>query len=92
METIDKIIYINLDYRKDRKEEILNEFKKLGIPDSKIERFPAISFPACPNIGCVMSHAKAALGYETVMILEDGFNFKDCFLEKYKAFLEFKKK
>lgn len=79
MEKIEKIFYINLDKRPDRKEEIENELESYGIPKEKIERFSAISYnPGC--IGCSFSHIcilKMALerGYRNVVILEDDFEF-----------------
>jgi len=39
----DGIIYINLDYRIDRKTEILNELKKFPIKQNKIHRIDEIS-------------------------------------------------
>lgn len=81
MEFIEKIIYINLERRVDRKREIENEFKRMNIPESKIIRFNAIEH-IDPNVGCLLSHANAAklaleMGLENVLILEDDFNFYD---------------
>lgn len=79
MENVDKIIYINLDRRVDRRAEIEAEFERIGLPKEKIIRFPAISH-AKPNAGCNLSHAgalklAAALGLKNCLILEDDFNF-----------------
>jgi len=41
MDKIDKLYYINLERRVDRKEHFLNECKKANIPDYKIKRFEA---------------------------------------------------
>jgi len=41
MQSIDKIYYINLERRRDRKEHFLNISKKHGFPEEKIERFDA---------------------------------------------------
>lgn len=75
----DKIIYINLDKRTDRKTQLEQEFIRLNIPDSKIQRFPAIEdkFGA---IGCTMSHIAVLKiakdnNLSSVLILEDDFNF-----------------
>ena len=81
MNNIQKIIYINLDYRLDRREQIEKEFKRLNIPEEKIIRFPAISH-IDPVVGCAISHAYALklahnLNLENVLILEDDFNFID---------------
>ena len=81
MNNIQKIIYINLDHRLDRKQEIESEFKRLNIPEEKIIRLSAVAHPY-PNTGCNLSHAKAlrlahSLNLENVLILEDDFNFID---------------
>jgi len=76
---IDKIIYINLDRRVDRKREIEEQFTRLKIPSDKIIRFPAIPHQS-GNVGCNMSHAAVLrlahdLNLNNVLILEDDFNF-----------------
>lgn len=72
---IDKIIYINLDKRIDRKNEIEGELKKIGIDDY-------IRFPAIENkngaLGCSKSNLECVKlakqnGYKNVLILEDDF-------------------
>lgn len=78
MENIHKVIYINLDKRKDRKEEIENELKKLKIPSSKIERFSGIVDPRGGAFGCTLSHIsilKRARDekFPNILILEDDF-------------------
>jgi len=73
---IDKIIYINLDKRTDRREEIEKQLDEYGI---SYERFPAIYHPF-GIVGCTQSH-QAVLrlakerGYKRVWILEDDFQF-----------------
>ena len=71
---VDKILYINLDHRTDRRkrmEEILSV-----VPDqSKIIRVPAIEFSP-GSMGCTMSHIKALSmaiqnNWKNVLILED---------------------
>lgn len=79
-EHIDKIIYINLDSREDRKHEILEEFKRLQIPEDKIIRFTAIRHETEGAIGCSQSHIavlKMAIenNWKNYMVLEDDFNF-----------------
>lgn len=76
----DKIIYINLDHRKDRKEQILNEFNKMDIKEPKIHRIDAVHEKYNGHIGCAKSHIKAlnyAKGnnYKNVVIFEDDFIF-----------------
>ena len=80
MEHIDKIIYINMDARTDRRAELEAEFVRLGIPEDKIMRFPASSYNGCPNTGCLVSHANVIhlayeMGYQNVLVLEDDFRF-----------------
>jgi len=80
MEHIDKIIYINMDARTDRRAELEAEFARLGIPEDKIMRFPASSYNGCPNTGCLVSHANVInlayeMGYRNVLVLEDDFRF-----------------
>ena len=38
-EYVDVIYYINLDIREDRKEEFLEEMRRMGVPLNKIVRF-----------------------------------------------------
>jgi len=76
----DKIIYINLDHRKDRKEQILNEFNKMDINENKIHRIDAVHEKYNGHIGCAKSHIKALNyakenNYKNVIIFEDDFIF-----------------
>lgn len=71
---IEKIIYINLDKRTDRKNEIEGELNVLGID---YIRFPAIEHKN-GAIGCSKSHLECIKlakknGYKNVLILEDDF-------------------
>ena len=84
---IDKIIYINLDKREDRKKEIENELNKFNLKN--YERFSAIEHPN-GALGCSKSHlaiikkAKKE-GYKNLLVLEDDFEFivsKDQFYEE----------
>lgn len=68
--------YINLEYRVDRNEHVLNELKKIGVT---LERFNAITC-AAGNIGCSMSHIKClelakSRNYPQVFICEDDITF-----------------
>jgi len=72
-----KIIYINLDHRTDRKDEIEKELYKFNL--TNFERFPAISHKN-GAIGCSKSHLaiiKKAKenGYKNLIVLEDDFEF-----------------
>ncbi len=75
---IDKILYINLDYRTDRKQQFENEMKNMGLID-KVERFSA--FRAEFGLtGCGYSHLAVLKlakerGYKNVLIFEDDFEF-----------------
>jgi glycosyl transferase family 25 len=82
MEQIEKIIYINMDERTDRKSSILHEFERVGFPKDKIVRFPASSYNGCPNSGCLLSHANVLemaynMDLQNILILEDDFVFID---------------
>jgi len=79
MDFIDKVFYINLDRRKDRNLEVIEELEKMKIPKEKIERFRGIpTQPGC--IGCSLSHlailklAKVRK-YSNVLIFEDDIQF-----------------
>jgi glycosyl transferase family 25 len=73
---IDKVFYINLDDRNDRRREIEEELQKYNIP---FERFPAIK-EELGALGCSKSHLEVlkiakSRGYSNVLILEDDFQF-----------------
>ena len=91
---IDKIMYINLEERVDRKEHIekqLNEYKL------SYERFKAFENPL-NGIGCSKSHLELlkianARGYNNILIFEDDFTFlvsKEEFEEQLKKFFDLK--
>jgi GR25 family glycosyltransferase involved in LPS biosynthesis len=74
---IDKIFYINLEHRDDRRKEIEKELNNFNLP---YERFPAILHPTIGGVGCGKSHIEVlklakSRGYKRVMILEDDFMF-----------------
>lgn len=67
-------IYINLDHRTDRREEIESELSKLSLP---CERLSA-SLHSVGAIGCTQSHIRALqraleLDVETLWVFEDDF-------------------
>ena len=82
MENIDKIYYINLDHRIDRREQFTQQIAthfKDGILESRIERFPAIKHDH-GLLGCSMSHLEVikkakADGARYVLVFEDDFEF-----------------
>lgn len=74
----DNIYCINLDSRKDRWKECLEEFDKVGLTN-QVERFSAIKLS--PGIaGCTKSHYEViklakSRGEKTILILEDDVKF-----------------
>ena len=90
---IDGIIYINLDKRTDRRQEIEDEFTRYGI---QAERFSAIETPGKGIVGCTYSHLAVyklakERGYKNVLILEDDFVFmvtKDVFYQNLQELLD----
>ena len=75
---VDHIYYINLEHRKDRNDQILEEFARMGI--DQYERFPAIYHKEIGGVGCGRSHIAVledALekGYKQILVLEDDFMF-----------------
>lgn len=92
---LDKIFYINLDKRTDRRIEIEDELQQYNLYDNA-ERFPAIYTPEQGILGCTMSHlAVIKLAkerkYKQVLILEDDFYFiipKEEFENELTTFFE----
>jgi glycosyl transferase family 25 len=73
-EFIEKVIYINLEHRTDRKAEIELELQKY-FPGEKIERFNAIKHSR-GAVGCTMSHIAVleiaiANNWKNCLIIED---------------------
>jgi glycosyl transferase, family 25 len=72
---VDKIIFINLDHRKDRLVNMNEFFQEAEIPSEKIIRFPAIrENPG--TVGCAKSHIAVIKmirynGWDNTLILED---------------------
>jgi GR25 family glycosyltransferase involved in LPS biosynthesis len=81
MDSIDKILYINLEHRVDRKVGILAEFEKVGAPLEKVARIDAVRKPENGAYGCILSHIVALETFladptlQTALILEDDFRF-----------------
>jgi len=91
MESIDAILYINLDHREDRKNGILRQIQRLGFNPDKVIRIPAVYDKMCGHIGCGKSHIKALEyaiqnDFKRIMILEDDFNF-DITRERFDDYL-----
>lgn len=77
---IDKIFYINLDHRLDRKRETVKELSEY-FRDEGILRIPGIPTPANGHYGCLQSHircleyAKTNFPGNNVLICEDDVEF-----------------
>lgn len=90
---IDKIYYINLDKRTDRREEIEFELKEYQL---NAERYAAIHTPNSGIVGCGYSHLNVLKmardsGVKNVLILEDDFEFivsKEVFEEEMARFFD----
>ena len=75
---VDKIYCINLDSRKERWEQAVQEFTRVGIIDS-VTRVSAVVADD-PREGCLRSHFNCIneaidKGYENILILEDDVGF-----------------
>lgn len=90
---VDKIVYINLDMRQDRNEEIMREL--CNVNQSKIIRFQAIKEDQ-GFIGCTKSHIevlKMAIqnNWNSYLVLEDDMIWNN-FKEGYERFMTLPKK
>ena len=77
MEHVHRIVYINLDRRTDRRQQLEAELQRLEVPAAKVERFAAIEH-AEGCIGCSCSHLAVLQrarreGWPNVLVLEDDF-------------------
>jgi len=77
---IDRIYYINMDNRPDRKYQLETELKSMNVPWHKVHRIAGV---VAKNgaLGCSKAHLNALKDfanhdYQTVLILEDDFMFK----------------
>lgn len=89
----DIIYYINLDKRKDRNKQILEEMNKMNFDMSKVKRIPG-ELRKIGALGCSISHLNALLdcqknNYKNCLILEDDFVFKLNKEEAYKNLRKF---
>ena len=76
----DKILFINLDNRKDRLESITNQFKNQNINMDKVHRITAHYTPGNGHYGCAKSHLDAIKyaqenDFKNVIVFEDDFKF-----------------
>jgi GR25 family glycosyltransferase involved in LPS biosynthesis len=84
---IEQVVYINLDHRTDRRQQIEKELNK--IPCQNVQRFSAIR-DLHGDVGCSKSHVevlKLAIqsGWKNVLILEDDMVFRE---EKWDLLFE----
>jgi hypothetical protein len=88
MNKLDAILYINLDHRKDRLENITHQLlnspvvRQVPIPDGKVQRIAGHYDPKNGPAGCATSHVKALNmaidnNWNCVAIFEDDFAWKD---------------
>jgi len=83
MELIEKVVYINLERRKDRLVQIQQELS--NFPPEKVQRFDAISHEK-GLIGCVKSHIAVlelaiSQNWKNVLIVEDDMQWSSNFSE-----------
>ena len=84
---IDKVVYINLNHREDRRQIMSAFFEKGNIPLEKVQRFSAIQ-RSNGRLGCVESHMEVLKmakreGWKNILILEDDLEWLN-FEEGYK--------
>jgi glycosyl transferase family 25 len=89
---IDAVIYINLDSRPDRKEELTAEMSRIGIPSDKIFRLSAVK-RKWGALGCSLSHIACMnfiieRGWQRTLVLEDDAGFEDKNKERWNAGLK----
>ena len=75
-DTIDGIVYINLDNREDRKNLLLKELEKINIDMDKVNKVSGSYIPNNGHKGCVQSHIIALTmaklnRWNNVLIFED---------------------
>lgn len=95
MDHIERIMYINLNRRTDRREEIEQELNSMGLMEKSI-RFEAIDRPGKGIVGCTYSHLGCLKyareqNWKNVLILEDDFTFivdKETFENRLTEFFD----
>lgn len=90
---IDRIYYINMDARTDRKYQIEQELKNMNVPWAKVQRVSGV-VAAVGALGCSKAHLNALKdcqdhGYANCLILEDDFMFKSGRETVYAQFEKF---
>lgn len=92
-DNISGIVYINLFYRTDRNDSILDIFKRLNIPKEKINKINAYIVPLNGHKGCSRSHMDAIdfakkNNWDNVMIFEDDIKINDDQIDLFKMNLQ----
>ena len=96
MNHIDKVFVINLEKRKDRLDQFIEEYEKIINDNHKFERFNAIYMPDHGCLGCTLSHLEVIKqakerGYKKIIIFEDDFQFiidQETFHKNLKDFFD----
>jgi hypothetical protein len=78
MDRLSRVVYINLEHRTDRKQEMEDELKKLSY--DKAERLEAY-LNEYPAAGCTLNHVRVwrrmiKEGWDSVMVMEDDAHFQ----------------
>ncbi len=88
------IYQINLDHRRDRWEECLQNHAEIGLSPGVVQRVSAVNCDNFGALGCAKSHLKALTAFLTedvrdyCLILEDDFDLAvnfECFIERIEA-------
>jgi GR25 family glycosyltransferase involved in LPS biosynthesis len=77
---VDIIYWINLDHRKDRSEQFLEQLKKIKFPKNRIVRISGVYEKNRGHLGCSKSHIKCLeeflkTSHKNCIIFEDDFDF-----------------
>ncbi len=77
---IDRVYFINLDDRVDRRYQLEQEFKRMNIDPKKIQRVPGV-LAKIGAMGCSQAHLNVLLdckknGYRNCLVVEDDLTFK----------------
>jgi glycosyl transferase family 25 len=86
---IDSVIYINLDTRPDRNEEILTELKQINMDMEKVHRLSAVK-RKWGALGASLSHVECMKfikekGWKCTLVLEDDAGFESKDIERWNA-------
>jgi glycosyl transferase family 25 len=88
----EKIYYLNLERRKDRNNECINELNKHGIIAERFDAIDAKKENLQPWMGCLLSNLEIikdakSKGFKNILILEDDVIFRDDFESKFKEYI-----